>query len=163
MRRLIAIAEAAGVMALGLITVFVVYDVVARAAGHPTLWVLEVSGYLMVAASMLGAGEVMYRGGHFQVRLFADMLPHPLQAAFDRFIAVVTATFVIAITFGCVQLILETQALGFKSPTLLQVPLVVPQSVLCAGLAVLAAAAVLRVTWQRRERSGDISVEDSKT
>jgi TRAP-type C4-dicarboxylate transport system permease small subunit len=156
LRRFIAIGEAMGVLAIALITAVVVYDVIARAAGHPTLWALEVSGYLMVAASVLAAGEVMQKGGHFEVRLFLDMLPRPLQFAIDRLVAIVTAVFAACITAGCVQLVLQTHSLGFRSPTLLQVPLVVPQSVLLVGLALLSVAALLRAIAQWREsRTGN--------
>lgn len=157
LRKLIAIGEAVGVIAVGLISLVVVYDVTARAAGYPTLWALEVSGYLMIAASVLAAGEVMQKGGHFEVRLFLDMAPRPVQAAIDRLVGVISAAFVIAITLGCIQLVLQTNALGFRSPTLLQVPLVLPQSVLLLGLALLSAASVLRAVGQWRERSEDPS------
>jgi TRAP-type C4-dicarboxylate transport system permease small subunit len=156
LRKLIAVGEAAGVIAIALIAAVVVYDVTARAAGHPTLWALEVSGYLMVAASVLAAGEVMQKGGHFEVRLFLDMLPQSLRSAIDRLVAIVTAVFAVCITAGCVQLVLQTHALGFRSPTLLQVPLVVPQSVLLLGLALLSVAALLRAIAQWREsRTGN--------
>lgn len=151
LRRLIAIGEAAGAAAIGLIAVVIIYDVSARAAGYPTLWALEVSGYLMIAASVLAAGEVMRKGGHFEVRLFLDLLSPRLQRTIDRVVAIITAAFVVAVTVGCAQLVLQTHALGFKSPTLLQVPLVVPQSVLLAGLLLLSAAALLRAASQWRE------------
>ena len=152
-RKLIEIGEALGAIAVGLITVVVVYDVLARAAGYPTLWALEVSGYLMVAASVLAAGEVMHEGGHFEVRLFVDLLPSWLQVAIDRLVAVVTALFALAVTVGCLQLVLQTHAFGFRSPTLLQIPLVIPQAVLGTGLVLLSMAAVLRMIEQLRERS----------
>jgi TRAP-type C4-dicarboxylate transport system permease small subunit len=151
LRKLIGVGEATGVIAIALITVVVVYDVVARAVGHPTLWALEVSGYLMIAASVLAAGEVMQKGGHFEVRLFLDMIPSSLRSAIDRLVAIVTAVFAVCITGGCLQLVLQTHALGFRSPTLLEVPLVVPQSVLLLGLALLSVAALLRVVAQWRE------------
>jgi TRAP-type C4-dicarboxylate transport system permease small subunit len=151
LRKLIGVGEAAGVIAIALITAVVAYDIVARAVGHPTLWALEVSGYLMVAASVLAAGEVMQKGGHFEVRLFIDMFPSSLRSAIDRLVAIVTAVFAVCITAGCLQLVLQTHALGFRSPTLLEVPLVVPQSVLLLGLALLSVAALLRAVAQWRE------------
>ena len=159
MHRLIAIGEAGGGVAIGLIASIVVYDVLARAAGYPTLWALEVSGYLMVAASVLAAGEAMQKGGHFEVRMFVDMLPPAVRKNVDRLVSVVTAGFVIAITIGCIQLALQTSALGFKSPTLLQIPLVIPQSVLCTGLVLLSIAAVMRVIGQWQERENGASAE----
>jgi TRAP-type C4-dicarboxylate transport system permease small subunit len=149
---LMRVGEGLGALAIGAITLVVVYDVAARALGYPTLWALEVSGYLMIAASVLAAGEVMQKGGHFEVRLFVDMLSPAAQAIIYRAVAIVTAAFSIAIAFGCVQLVQQTYAFGFRSPTLLQVPLVVPQSVLCIGLGLLSLAAVLRAIrqWQGR-------------
>jgi TRAP-type C4-dicarboxylate transport system permease small subunit len=151
LHKLIAAGEALGVFSVALITAVVVYDVLARAAGYPTLWALEVSGYLMVAASVLAAGEVMRKGGHFEVRLFLDMLPQALRSAIDWVVALVTAVFAACVTVGCVQLVIQTHTLGFKSPTLLQVPLAVPQSVLLLGLTLLTVAALLRVIAQWRE------------
>lgn len=153
LRALIRLGEALGALAIGAIVLVVIYDVVARAAGYPTLWALEVSGYLMIAASVLAAGEVMQKGGHFEVRLFLDMLPARTQAMIDRVVALVTALFAIAVMIGCIQLVLQTHALGFRSPTLLQIPLVIPQGVLCAGLALLSLAAVLRAFKQWQERA----------
>ena len=150
---LIRLGEALGALAIGAITLVVIYDVLARAIGYPTLWALEVSGYLMIAASVLAAGEVMQKGGHFEVRLFLDMLPARAQSRIDRFVAIVTALFSVAVLIGCVQLVLQTHALGFRSPTLLQIPLIIPQGVLCAGLALLSLATVLRALKQWQERA----------
>ena len=142
--RLIRLGERLGALAIGVITLVVLYDVMARATGYPTLWALEVSGYLMVAASVLAAGEVMQKGGHFEVRLLLDMLPRRRKRSIDSPGAIVTALFSVAVMIGCVQLVLQTHALGFRSPTLLQIPLIIPQGVLCAGLGLLSLATVLR-------------------
>ncbi len=149
---LIRWGEGLGALAIGAITLVVIYDVVARAIGYPTLWALEVSGYLMIAASVLAAGEVMQKGGHFEVRLILDMLPVRAQGLIDRFVAIVTALFCVAVMIGCIQLVLQTHALGFRSPTLLQIPLVIPQGVLCVGLGLLSLATVLRALKQWQER-----------
>jgi len=137
LRRLIAWGEAVGALSTALIALVVVYDVAARAAGYPTLWALEISGYLMIGASVLAAGEVLRKGGHFEVRFVLLALPPRARQRIDAAVTVVSFAFVAAVTAGCLQLLAQTYEFGFRSPTLLHVPLVLPQGVLCLGLVLL--------------------------
>jgi TRAP-type C4-dicarboxylate transport system permease small subunit len=152
LRALVRSGEALGAAATWLIMLVVVYDVTARALGHPTLWALEVSGYLMVAASVMAAGETLHRKGHFEVRLFVDMLPARLRHCVDRTVDVISALFVLAMTYGSFQLLVQSYAFGFRSPTLLSIPLIIPQAVLSAGLVLLAVAYLARVFEKSEQR-----------
>jgi TRAP-type C4-dicarboxylate transport system permease small subunit len=123
----------------------VLYDVIVRALGYPTLWALEFNAYVMVGASVLAAGEVLHKGGHFEVRLFIDLLPVRIQKVLDLTVAVTSMVFVIAVTCGIFQLLAQTYQFGFRSPTLYRVPLIIPQSVLAVGFVLLSLAYIGKV------------------
>ena len=142
---LIRLGEAAGAIAIAVIAAIVLYDVVVRALGYPTLWALEFTAYVMVGASVLAAGEVLHKGGHFEVRLFVDLLPPAVQKVLDLAVAVLSMIFVIAVTLGVFQLLAQTHQFGFRSPTLYRVPLIIPQSVLAVGFVLLSLAYVGKV------------------
>lgn len=152
--RLVAVGEALGAASIAAIALVVLYDVTARALGYPTLWALEVSGYLLVGASVLAAGEVLQKDGHFDVRLFVDLLPPRSRAWIDRAVLAASAVFVVAVAGGSISLVTQTYEFGFRSPTLLRVPLILPQSVLCAGLLLLSLAYLLRLYEALRSPRG---------
>jgi TRAP-type C4-dicarboxylate transport system permease small subunit len=137
---LVRLGEAAGAISIAVIAAIVLYDVIVRALGYPTLWALEFTAYVMVGASVLAAGEVLHKGGHFEVRLFVDLLPLRVQRVLDLVVAFASAAFVIAVTFGIFQLLAQTHQFGFRSPTLYRVPLIIPQSVLALGFVLLSLA-----------------------
>jgi len=142
---LIRLGETFGALSIAAITLVVAYDVAGRALGHPTLWSLEVSGYLMIAASVLAAGEAARRDEHFQMRLVIERLPPRVVAAIDLAVAVVSLLFLAAVAWGCIEMMLHTHRLGMRSSTLLRIPLIYPQAVLCAGLVLLLVAVGLRL------------------
>jgi TRAP-type C4-dicarboxylate transport system permease small subunit len=98
----------------------------------------------MIAASVLAAGQVLRKGDHFEVRLFVEMLPARVQRAIDATVTILSAIFVIAVTCGVLQLLWQTYKFGFKSPTLLQIPLIYPQSILLVGFALLSLACIAK-------------------
>jgi len=139
-RKLTGAGERLGALSIAAIAVIVVYDVIARKFGHPLLWSLEISGYLMIAASVLPAGEVLNEDGHFQLRLLVDLLPRHLESMIALLTDAIGSAFSAAITYGCILLIVQSHNLGIRSSTMLRVPLVYPQAILCAGFAILCVA-----------------------
>ena len=155
---LIRLGEAAGAISIAAIAAIVLYDVIARALGHPTLWALEFTAYLMVGASVLAAGEVLQKGGHFEVRLFVDLLPPKVQKVLDLIVALLSMVFVFGVTVGVFQLLAQTHQFGFRSPTLYRVPLIIPQGVLAIGFVLLSLAYVGKVSAEvARLRKSDLS------
>lgn len=154
---LVRTGEWLGAIATWAIALVVVYDVTVRALGFPTLWALEVSGYLMVGAAILAAGETLRHDGHFQVKIFVSLLPPRVAAAIDLVVDFLSMLMVGALFFGSVQLLLQSHAFGFTSPTRLHVPLIYPQGVLSLGLVLLLLAYIGRLVGRigrlRRLRS----------
>ena len=151
---LVRAGEWGGAFAIAAITVIVIFDVFARALGSPTLWAFEITGYLMAGAAVLGAGNVALLGEHFEVRLFLDWLPVRMVRIVDLFTMTLTTLFVLAVTWGAIGFIAQSLELGFRSPTLLQVPMYWPQSLVLLGLLLLSAASVIRLirriyAWRR--------------
>lgn len=149
-RLLTRLGECAGALAMWLVVAVVVYDVLARAAGHPTLWALEVSTYLLVAVSVLAAGETLHRDGHFQVTIIVDLLPDRVKSWLTVIVDALSCLFVAALAYGCVQLLGQTYAFGFRSPTLLHVPLIYPQGVFSVGIFLLLLAYLARLAGRIR-------------
>lgn len=146
----IAVGEALGALSIGGIAVVIVYDVAARALGYPALWSMEVSGYLMLAGSVLAAGAALGRGGHFAVRFLVDGLPPRAVRVIDLVADLAGLAFVAAMTWGCAVMMARSHALGMVSPTLLRVPVVWPQAVLLCGLGLLCLAWGLRIAGRFR-------------
>lgn len=146
--------EALGAVAIGGIAAVIVYDVAARALGHPALWSMEVSGYLMLAGSVLASGAALRRGDHFAVRFLLDGLPPGVVRAIDLLADAAGLAFTAALIWGCGVMMARSHALGMVSPTLLRVPLVWPQAVLLGGLVLLLAAWGLRLAGRLRGESG---------
>lgn len=147
MRRILVLlvraGDVTGAIAIAAIAVLVTYEVFARFAGSPTLWTMEVTSYLMIGAAVLAAGGVLLDDGHFRVRMLVDMLPAPVVRVLDAVNAVLTTAFVLAITFGAFAFLGQAISFGFRSPTLLKIPLYWPYSVLVAGLVLLSLACLL--------------------
>lgn len=136
--------EFVGAIAIALIAAIVLFDVIARALGAPTLWALEVTSYLMVAAALMAAGAVETRGEHFDMRLLNDRLPRRAARVIDLLVAVLTCAFVLAVAWGGFMFVKQSIAFGFRSATLLKVPLYLPQSLVAIGLTLLLLACALR-------------------
>lgn len=129
-----------GALSIAAIAALVDYDVAARALGYPLLWSLEVTGYLMIGASVLAAGETLKDNGHFQMRLVVEMLRPRIQAMIDVVANLVAVLFMAGVSYGCLAMMMHAHRLGMHSSTMLRVPLVYPQAVLLAGLVLLVLA-----------------------
>ena len=58
------LGEATGALSIAVIAAIVLYDVIVRALGYPTLWALEFTAYVMVGASVLRSIELSVIGDH---------------------------------------------------------------------------------------------------
>ena len=145
LRGLVALGGIVGAVAMWAITAVVTYDVIARFLGHPTLWALEVSSYLMIAVAILGAGDTLRHDGHFTVRVVVDALPPTAQRVLDLLVAVACAIFIGLFAWGAVELLDYSFQYEIRSPTLLQVPLIYPQGLVAIGALLLLLAFLLRI------------------
>jgi TRAP-type C4-dicarboxylate transport system permease small subunit len=140
-----ALAAAAAAACIWVLTSIICFDVIARTAGAPTLWGAESAVYLMVALGFLGAGHTFDRDGHFRVGIVADRLPGRGAAWLDLAVSLMALAFVGLFAFGSAQLVLMLKGLGFRSSTLMQVPVWIPMMPVAVGTTFLASAILLRV------------------
>lgn len=135
-RALDKLGSAGGVVAtltIWLLAITVTYDVVLRSIGAPTLWASEVSIYLMVAMAFLGIGATQSVDGHFRVTFVRDLCPPVVRTAFDLLSLAANLVFAAGFTYGAWKLVSFSILLGFKTPTILEVPMWLLQGLLLVG------------------------------
>lgn len=116
-----------------LLAITVTYDVILRAIGAPTLWASEVSIYLMIAMAFLGAGATQSVDGHFRVTFVRDLCPAKVRAAFDLLSLIANLAFALGFTYGAWKLASFSIMLGFKTSTILEIPMWILQGFLLVG------------------------------
>jgi|SRR5690625_216433 len=104
------------------------YDVIMRYFfGSPTIWVNEISGYLLVIITFLSASHTLKIGGHVKV----DMVENFLSEKGRKFLFLIThfliLFFVVTITWKGAQMVWMSWDLGWSASTLLKTPLFIPQ------------------------------------
>lgn len=113
--------------------IVVCYDVFLRALGISSLWASEVAIYLLIAVGFLGIGATQLEDGHFRVSFLRDALPARIRAVLDVVSACVSLLFAAALTWGAWQAVSFSWSLGFRTSTVLQLPVWALQSLLLAG------------------------------
>jgi C4-dicarboxylate transporter DctQ subunit len=108
------------------------YDVVARAFGHPTIWVFEITLYALGAAAFLGNAAALKHGTHFRITILIKLFPE-WRKRFDELALLVTLAFGLVLTVSGAMFAWQSFAEGVRSATLLSIPLFIPQSELALG------------------------------
>ena len=142
-------------MALWAVTLIIAYDVFARYLGHPTIWALEITTYLLIAIGVTGAGEALRHRAHFSVDILPDLLRPRSRRILETALTVTTILFAVYFALGVWELLETTQMLGMRSPTVLRVPLIYPQSLLLIGAVTLVLAGLRRLLTLWRSGAGE--------
>jgi TRAP-type C4-dicarboxylate transport system permease small subunit len=148
LERLLSWSAALGIIAIWLIVLMITWDVIARAAGAPTIWVGEISAYLMAALALVAAGDTLRIDGHFRVALLVERLPPAWGRAVALAVDLVSLGFVLGFAWGGWQIAARSFRYAIASPTLLQFPLYLTHSLLSIGGLALALALLLRIVGQ---------------
>ncbi len=129
------ISRLLGMAAVLAMLVSVNIEVVGRSFfGHATIWVTEVSTYLVVAMTFLGAAHAARRDAHIRVDLVLDRLP-PEFARHMRQATIWIAVLVTLVALWKVSaFVAENFSSGARSWSLLNMPLWIPQGAAVAGL-----------------------------
>ncbi len=88
-RRLSDLLAVAAALLLMLSVLTVCYMIVRRTLGYSSYWEIEVSIYLMVAATFLASPYTLRTGGHIAVDLVPALLPAGARKTFSVFLKVV--------------------------------------------------------------------------
>lgn len=122
-----------------LATAFIVtYEIIMRGIFHaPTSWVMEISTYLIIAAGFLGMAYTLRARGHIHVDILTSRLPASLQRIFE----IITTVVAILLLYVCMTESMDYVAMSYEmnklSPTILKVPLFIPQTFMVIGFALL--------------------------
>lgn len=122
-----------------LLTAFMIcYEIIARSIFHsPTVWVMEISTYLLVLAGFFGMAYTMRKNGHICVDFLFSRFPRALQRGLD----VLTSILALFVMYVCMtestNYMLMSRAVGVVSPSLLRVPMWIPQTFMVIGFVLL--------------------------
>ncbi len=120
------------VMVVSFLAFPICYDVVARAMGHPTIWVFEITLYALGASAFLANAAALKDGAHFRIAILSKLFPK-LKKRIDQFALLVTLAFGVVLMVSGGMFTWRSFVDGVRSATLLSIPLYVPQSELVLG------------------------------
>ena len=122
-----------------LATAFIIcYEVFARSVLHsPTVWAMEISTYLLILAGFFGMSYTMRTNGHICV----DFLYSRFSKNVRRVLDIITSLLSLFAIYVCMtestNYMLMSLAMGVVSPSLLRVPLWIPQLFMVIGFVLL--------------------------
>jgi C4-dicarboxylate transporter, DctQ subunit len=117
---------------ISLIAIPMIYDVALRTWGRPTVWVYEVTTYILLAGTFLANAQTLRDGKHFQVTFLLKSFP--VAAPFlKRFAMAATVLFGFVVFYSGAKYALEALVEGQRSATILHVPLFWPRLAIPVG------------------------------
>ena len=136
------LSEIAGYLsaaALILATLAMMHGVLTRYLfGKPTLWQTEVSIYLLVFVTFVGAAYGLKHHAHVGVDLLVERLPVKGQLVMRLFTALLSLIVVLAVIWTAYGIWWEAVEGDFRSPTALRAPLSVAYAILPLGMLLVA-------------------------
>ena len=136
-----ALSRLLTIVSIGLISLLafpIIYDVVLRSAGHPTIWAFETTTYALIAGTFLANAHALRDGSHFRVTFMIGTFPN-LKPYLDRFALLGSLVFGAALAVSGFDFVREAFVKGLRSPTLLHIPLYLPRLAIPPGAAARAA------------------------
>jgi len=122
------------------------YDVIARALGHPSIWVFEITLYSLGASAFLANAAALKDGAHFRITFLSTLFPR-LKKPLDHLALLTTLIFGVVLMLSGGMFAWQSFVDSVLSVSLLSLPLYIPQSELALGglaLAVQALAMLLK-------------------
>lgn len=127
---------------VGLLAFPVAYDALTRSLRMPAIWVFDVSLYLLIACGFLGSAYALRAGSHFRMVMFADMCGPNVRKWADRLAYAATFVLAVIMLWLTAEYTLDNYNAGFRSGTILNAPLWIPQITMPIGAAALALEAL---------------------
>ena len=110
----------------------------------------ELGGYSLAVGSVIAFTLALIGRNHIRVDVFHELMSRRVKAALNWLSIVLLALFAITLVAVCAKVLRETVEYGSTAQTPWATPLIYPQSVWYAGLAMFTIAAVIlaiRATW----------------
>ncbi len=117
-----------------LMGIIVTYEVVMRYVFRaPTTWVLEISIYLTIGSVFLGGGYALKEKMHINVDVVTRYFSQRTQVLLQVICLLITGIYCAVLTWFGAEMALKSFRLGEVSPTVLEVPVVIPHSFVPIG------------------------------
>ncbi|WBU57397.1 TRAP transporter large permease subunit [Paracoccus sediminicola] len=130
------VSRGLGMLAVMAMLISVNYEVIARSFfGHATVWVTEVSTYLVVAITFIGAGFVVSRDSNVRVDLLIGRLAPARQRAVISALNWISVFVALIVLWRFSAFWSESLESGTRSWSLMNTPLWIPQLAVMLGLA----------------------------
>ena len=129
---------------------YITADTLGRTFGGPySGFTDDVSGFALAAAGTWATAHALQIGAHVRIDLVLPHLPPVLRSALDQLTLALAGLLAALLASYAWELAAGSYRLGARSISVLQAPLVIPQSLLAFGLTMLAvqAAALLVARW----------------
>ena len=113
--------------------------------GSSTVWVTEVSGYLVSSVLFMAIGKVYRDNGHVAMSIVVDKLTENMYMYFMILVDLFVLIFAVFVAWSTYDMAIFSFELGWTSSTTLAVPLYIPQIMMPLGSAILAMEAIRMV------------------
>jgi len=115
-------------------TLIVFYDVVMRYIfNSPTMWVLEMSEYMLVFVGFIGTAEIQARKGNIRMDFLYLKFSSGMKRAADVFISLLMAIFSFLLLRASLMMTIAAYKYDSASNSLLEIPLFLPYSIVAIG------------------------------
>jgi TRAP-type mannitol/chloroaromatic compound transport system permease small subunit len=119
-----------------LCAIFVTVDVIARnTIGMSSQSTTEVTGYMLAFGIAWGLPHTLSARAHVRIDIFLNNVPLRVRKYLHILALLLLAVFVAFLTYGAVNLVIESWEFGATDISLLRTPLVIPQGLWAFGLA----------------------------
>ncbi len=120
----------------------------------------DFSGFMLAGATFLALAHTLRAGGHIRVNLVTQIMPDKLQVALEAVVLLVTITLTGYTVWYMGALVGESWHYGDVSNGIVPVALWIPQTVTCAGMALLLTALIHTLFDLIRVRKPVLSTPD---
>ena len=141
--RLLTIAAGWALLVLSLTIAF---EVAARKLFRLSLQgVDEYGGYALAIGATLGCSYALYQKAHIRIDVIVRLLPSAMRATADLLALMTLNIFVWILLWQAVEVVLQSYRLQAQAVSPLRTPLVLPQGIWAAALALFAVAALVQL------------------
>lgn len=124
-------------LAIVFIAASIMWEVVSRyVIGHSSIWVTEVAGYLLAAGLFMGLGRIYRLDAHVRMSAVLDAVQPRTAYVLYLLGDLIVLGFGLVLLWQTGQLAMDAYDFNWRSSTLLEAPLYIPQMAMTLGAAV---------------------------
>jgi len=145
-------------------TFIIFYDVVMRYAfNRPTTWALEISEYMLVFMTFVGAAQIQKQSAHIRMDYFYNKFSDRMRHYLVIFFNLLAFIFILLIFLTSVKMVLIAHQYGSKSSSLLGTPLFIPYAIVPFGMGLLLLQNIVDLICSFKKTGGRATMEAQRT